>query len=215
MNKSLLCLFLGTVIGAAGGFFAAKSHYKKKFEKELETASEEMEEYYRGTNEYSRVYREDIRNEEKEEPSKMSKEEKESFKKAAKEKQNKVEYNKMYHSSAQNEIDEEEARLTEEARECDEWHERNKHRAPEILTEGEVEDLPSHVREEPLYYYIGDGTLTDDFDSVVDEPALLIGDSLTKFNFDDPESEQDMMYVMNYQHDVCYIVQKISGEFQS
>lgn len=213
MSKSLLCLFFGTVIGAAGGYMAARIRYKKKFEKDLEAASQEMEAYYRGTDSYARKYREEDQNEEKE-PEKLTPEEKKERKAEIKESiknTEKTEYHKMYEVKDAESYEE---KLDEEAMECTKWHDQNKTKSPEIITEDEAEDLPSHVREEPLYYYMGNDVLVDDFDNVVDEPGFLIGDALTKFNFDDPESEQELMYVINYQHDVCYIVQKIEGTFE-
>lgn len=200
-GKILLSFCIGLAVGIAGGILGTRSHYKSKYKKEMDEILDEADRYRTGADEYARTSNEEPdQNKDLERQKEYMKEEKPE----------QVQYHKMYKPSTENSESPEEA----EIRQANEYHQANSDRPPIIITAEEAGDLPCNYNEEPLYYFMGCGTLVDDFDNVIDEPGYLLGDCLTKDGFIDEEDNRDMLFVQNFAHDVCYTVQKVEGCFQ-
>lgn len=92
-------------------------------------------------------------------------------------------------------------------------HQKNKNKPPRIISEEAYSNLPAHIDKQVLYFYAYDEVLVDedDEDTPIDEPGLLIGDALTKYNF--IESDERIIFVMNYAQDTCYEVQKVDASW--
>lgn len=88
-------------------------------------------------------------------------------------------------------------------------HRKNIDKPPKIISAETYSNLPAHIEQEVLYFYTLDEQVTDENDEPIDEPELLIGDALTKFDF--IESKERVIFVMNYATDTCYEIQKVDG----
>lgn len=207
MNAKILLSFcIGLAVGVAGGILGTRSHYKEKYRKEMDEILDEAERYRSGADEYSRTYHED----ESDQNVDSVEQQREYMKE---EKPEPVAYHKMYKSTKED-SGTDESQEDAEVRRANEFHEKNKGRAPIIISAEAAGDLPVSYEEEPLYYFMGCGTLVDDFDNVIEDPGRLLGDCLTKYGFIDEDNEEDMIFVQNFDLDVCYTVQKVEGCFQ-
>lgn len=203
--KVLLGFGIGLAAGIIGGVLGTKSHYKSKYKKEMEETFAEMEQYNSGANEYSRVYHDD-----QNDPEELEKNTEEIKEYRKQEKSDPVRYDKMYVP----EETEVETREETETRQANEYHQKNKDREPRIISAEDAANLPVGWSEEPLYYYPEDDLLLDDFDNVVEDPSLLLGNCLEKYGFSDPNNDEDAIFVKNYQYDIVYWVQKVEGHFE-
>lgn len=92
-----------------------------------------------------------------------------------------------------------------------EEHQKNRNRAPKIISEDAFVGLPDSIEKDVLYFYTEDEVLTDDNEEPFEVPEAVIGDALTKFNF--IESDELIIFVMNYATDTAYEIQKIDGSW--
>ena len=92
-----------------------------------------------------------------------------------------------------------------------EEHQKNKNRPPKIISAEAYGELPAHIDKEVLYFFAQDEMLTDDNEEPVEEPERLVGDSLTKYGFN--ESDEMIIFVMNYSLDTCYEIQKLDSSW--
>lgn len=92
-----------------------------------------------------------------------------------------------------------------------EEHQKNKNRPPKIISAEAYGELPAHIDKEVLYFFAQDEMLTDDNEEPVEEPERLVGDSLTKYGFN--ESDEMIIFVMNYNLDTCYEIQKLDSSW--
>lgn len=90
-------------------------------------------------------------------------------------------------------------------------YQNNKGRKPKIISLEDFSSFPPSVDTAVLYYYRYDDILVDENDEVIDEPERLIGDSLIKYGWD--ESDEVLMFVMNYDLNTAYEIHKIFGSF--
>lgn len=79
---------------------------------------------------------------------------------------------------------------------------------PKIISADAYSDLGPGVTQEVLYYYTEDEMLTDENEEPINEPEAIIGDALTKYGFND--SNETIIFVMNYALDTCYEIQKVN-----
>lgn len=124
-----------------------------------------------------------------------------------------VPYYDLYHEK-DTEEEEEEEEENADLDGYDEWHEKYAKRPPTIIGWKHAFELPSFIDHSVLYYYPVDDVLVEEgSDEPIEEGALpmVVGDCLTKFNF--KNNNDDLMYVMNYQQDVCYEIQKKRGGY--
>lgn len=127
---------------------------------------------------------------------------------------NPVPYYDLYHEKDAEEEDDEEEDSDAVLDGYDEWHEKYAKRPPTIIGWKHAFELPSFIDQSILYYYPVDDVLVEEgYDEPIEEGALpmVVGDCLTKFNF--KNNDDDLIYVMNYQQDVCYEIQKKKGGF--
>lgn len=89
-------------------------------------------------------------------------------------------------------------------------HAKNKNKPPKIISYDAVVDLPEYIEQCDLFYYSGDGVLTNEGEEELD-PETFIGDALYKYNF--ANNDETEIYVMNYQFDTCYCVTKVNSFF--
>lgn len=92
-----------------------------------------------------------------------------------------------------------------------EEHQKNKDRPPKIISADAYSNLPAHIEQVVLYFYTYDEVLCEDNEEIVEEPELLIGDALTKYDFID--SDERIIFVMNYAQDTCYEIQKVDASW--
>ena len=92
-----------------------------------------------------------------------------------------------------------------------EEHQKNKNRPPKIISAEAYGELPAHIDKEVLYFFAHDEMLTDDNEEPVEEPERLVGDALTKYGFN--ESDEMIIFVMNYNLDTCYEIQKLDSSW--
>lgn len=90
-------------------------------------------------------------------------------------------------------------------------HQNNMNKPPKIISAEAYSELPAYITQEVMYYYSHDGMVTDENDELVEEPELLIGDSLTKYGFVD--SDERIIFVMNYAIDTCFEIQKVDASW--
>lgn len=92
-----------------------------------------------------------------------------------------------------------------------EEHQKNKNRPPKIISDEAYGELPAHIDKEVLYFFAQDEMLTDDNEEPIEEPERLVGDALTKYGFN--ESDEMIIFVMNYNLDTCYEIQKLDSSW--
>lgn len=90
-------------------------------------------------------------------------------------------------------------------------HQKNKNKPPKIISAEDYSNLPAHINQEVLYFYAYDEILTDDEEEPIEDPAILIGDALTKYGFAD--NDEQIIFVMNYATDTCYEIQKVDANW--
>lgn len=92
-----------------------------------------------------------------------------------------------------------------------EEHQKNKNRPPKIISDEAYGELPAYIDKEVLYFFAQDEMLTDDNEEPIEEPERLVGDALTKYGFN--ESDEMIIFVMNYNLDTCYEIQKLDSSW--
>lgn len=92
-----------------------------------------------------------------------------------------------------------------------EEHQKNKNRPAKIISAEAYGELPAYIDKEVLYFFAQDEMLTDDNEEPVEEPERLVGDALTKYGFN--ESDEMIIFVMNYNLDTCYEIQKLDSSW--
>lgn len=90
-------------------------------------------------------------------------------------------------------------------------HRKNMNKPPKIISAEAYSNLPAYIEQEVLYFYAYDEVLCDENEEEIEEPAILIGDALTKYDFVD--SDERILFVMNYATDTCYEIQKVDASW--
>lgn len=94
---------------------------------------------------------------------------------------------------------------------ADDWHEKNKNRPPEIISADEAGELPSWVDSSVLFIYTDDDTVTDEDRNVIEDPERFLGNCIEDSQFLYTEEEQ--IFVLNYELDTLYDIQKVWGSY--
>lgn len=89
-------------------------------------------------------------------------------------------------------------------------NQKNKGRAPRIISAEAYSNLPAYIENEVLYFYKYDEMLVDENDEPL-EAERLVGDALTKYGFVD--NDESVIFVMNYSIDTCYEIQKVDASW--
>lgn len=220
MNRTKLIYFVaGVVTGSIGAVVTQKAHFFFTHRKyEIKEPDFDMSEYDISPEENEEYSAEDMLKDLKTGRSEMSEEETEEIKEKL---QNNLErtthYAKMYKRS--NEDAEEDNIEDEEEMEAKlEWdieanedHQKNKGKAPKIISYEATKDLPDYIEMRDLYYWYYDTLLANEEGEILD-PDIFTGDCLYKFGFDS-NPDEELIYVMNYRLDTCYAVHKELGDF--
>ena len=224
--KNVAFFFSGVGIGGLAGFLVTKKVLEKKYSEDAEKKIKEIESYYNLSDEYKRG--EDVNP--PEEDNDRQKLRKENLYRRP---ESRTDYTQCY--KAQNtaikdspiladedeeegvdpaEMEHPEEEDTEEDDEDEEeahaYHQKNRKRKPRIISEKDVGDLPPHVDSELLYYYTENDVLVTDNEEVLDDPETFVGD-FDKYGF--KTSDERIIFVMNYELDTCYEIQKVFGEY--
>lgn len=95
------------------------------------------------------------------------------------------------------------------------FHDENKHRPPEFITLEDYLELGfcAFIEQTTLLYYATDCVLVDDDNVVVDEidTEKMIGDCLINFDFE--ESDEKVIYVINYALDSIYQIVRVDEAY--
>lgn len=240
--KSILLFVAGLAVGGAAGVLTTKKYFQNKYQEQYEYDHMALEDYYHRTDEYTRKpdsdeeeeFEDDGVNPVNETDSRpggrMTPEERANIKeKLHKNWEGTTNYAAMYrekngytehqlaegqHPLDQGEFGEEdpedEAVETPEEEAFNE-HRKNMNKPPKIISADAYSELPAHVDKEVLYLWAYDETLCDENEEPVEEPERLVGDALYKYGFVD--SDERIIFVMNYAMDVCYEIQKIDASW--
>lgn len=226
--KNILYFIGGIIVGGSVSVFATKKHFQEKYKAYYEEDRNYLETYYGKTNEYRKK-----KKEENEDPSemdvsrpggRMTPEERASVKeKLQKNYEQTTNYAAMYKTSS-DDIDPAEMEHPEEGEpeptndqnevseeKAFEDHQKNMNKPPKIISVEDYSNLPAHIDQQVLYFYSYDETLCDENEEIIEEPELLIGDALTKYDFVD--SDESCIFVMNYATDTCYEIQKVDASY--
>lgn len=109
------------------------------------------------------------------------------------------------------ELEEEEKEETPEE-EADNWHDKNKDRKPEIMSLEATGELPPFVDGCTLFIYTDNEIVTDEDGVVMEDYERLLGDCLEESQFIYTDDQQ--MFVMNYELDTLYDIQKVWGAYE-
>lgn len=199
--KSVLCLMGGFIGGFLAGFGIAKFYLKEKMEDEINAKINELEEYYEDVDKYKRKNTDDEETEDSEEirddnlPLGGRK--------------NNIAYNKFKTKDV--EEDDFDAQAVERVEELSDI--RKSKKPPRIISPSAIGDsIPEEYDEEELIFWYYDSTLTDEDENLIDDPEILIGDSLYKYGFADTEKE-DEIWVANFELEKVYHIVKEYANF--
>lgn len=209
MNKKNILIFVaGLITGGAAGVFATRDYFRKKYQEIADDEIADMQEYYQQELDRMVEYAEDdvadgeLEEESPEEEADTSDNDGEPI--------YQTDYAHAYQK--QNDFAEEDDSMEALAAAATEEHQKNKDRPPRLISEEAVGELSPHIDHQILFYYTLDDTVTDEEDKIIDDPAWLLGDTLDKYNF--RESDEKLVFVLNYALDTVYEIQKVNGSFE-
>ena len=90
-------------------------------------------------------------------------------------------------------------------------HQKNKDRAPRIISAEAAEGLGPEWDHQTLLFYMYNDALTTEDDNLVEIPNDLVGDCLLKYGFTD--NDEMVIYVQNFALTTVYEVQKVMAAF--
>ncbi len=235
MNTKIILSFIGgLLVGGAAGVLGTKKFLEDKYQKQYDRDRRDLEEYYSRTDEYARyceadddTYEDDqndVNPTEDVSPTggRMSSEERAKIKeKLNKNWEQTTNYAAIYKVKSEPSVKEvgfegdtgevPDENLDDVKDEQDfEEHQKNIRKPPKIISQKAYEDLDASVDHEILYLY-KDGVLTEENYEPVDNHYYFIGDALTKYDF--INSDEDIIFVMNYELNTCYEVQKVNETY--
>lgn len=191
--KNLLYFGAGLIIGVAAGLISGKFYFKNKYEEIADNEIKEMEDYYRASDEYARKSKDIEKDIPEEDP---------EVEERPKKRKVYTDYTSYYDKAEHEEEIKEAIRRNEELKEI-----RKSGKPPKIISQTAVGDLPEEYDEECLLFFALDQTLTDEDENIIDDPDILIGDALTKYDFVD--SDEERIYVVNYVLEKVYEIVKV------
>lgn len=115
-------------------------------------------------------------------------------------------------SEVENDHPSDDERAVQEAEKIAEERRENMGKPPRIISIDQAGNLPAYVNSECLFYYPESDVLCTEDGDMIDEPGLLVGQALDKYDF--RGSEETQIFVMNYQLDTCYDIQKVGGLYE-
>lgn len=205
--KQLIYLAIGAAVGFASGYFVGKKLEERRSEKELNDLSA----YYDASKRYIRYNSEETdQNAEEKEDRPKPESRKEAVRKIRESKAEKVINYTAYYGDDSNSDDSYEDTPEMAA---NRFHDENKNRPPELISMDEYNSgsFPPHFDSQILFYYAFDETVTDEDECMIDEPGHLIGRVMEESGFIEDDTMQ--IYVVNYQTDCIYEVNKILASY--
>ena len=209
MNKNLIFGVGGLLIGAVSGGLASWAYCKKKYEQQAKDEIAEMREYYgnkvrnmksalnvqygMGKSDY--VDTDNVAAEDEEDEVAVYRE------------RDGVSF--YLEDPAESEYPEEDEEETDGTEEIIAEYEKNKNQKPKIISVDEYGSLPPGTGTETLFLYTYDDTITDENDEEIVDYERLLGDCLDQYDFFD--SDERVIFVMNYELSTCYEISKIEG----
>lgn len=116
-------------------------------------------------------------------------------------------------SDAEQTIANEEYESTPELdREAFERRNRDKRKQPRLITDQAFAELDQSIEKAVLLYYTENGVICDENDIPLEDPERFVGNCLDKYSFG--SSDEKLVFIMNYELDTCYEVQKIQGFYE-
>jgi len=82
---------------------------------------------------------------------------------------------------------------------------------PVIVSDTEAGELPDSYTSETIYYYTKNDVVVDDFDEVIDDPGMILGNLLETSGF--KKDLKSFLYVKNPRMSVVYCIQKVFEEW--
>lgn len=223
MNKLKMLYFgAGLVTGAITSAIAAGVYFKKKYSKELEKEISDLETYY-GTSEKYKRHPEPEEKELQTDLAEIASERSASGRKRVKDEDKKeskeTDYRNFYdgkvteeHRDAVEDPDPEvEEDIKREEESWDAWHDEHKDLPCKVITEEEIAEIPFDLDQEILYFWEGDGEMSDEDENWIDEPGHLVGTALDEVDF----ADEDTIYVINYALDTIYEIHRKPRRFWS
>lgn len=212
--RTVAMLLGGTLAGGTIGVVSMKMWLDKKYQAREEKMLEEMREYYKSINDSDQKKSRAVN---PAEPSEViSEKDGDSVKVGGvldttlefTVGSNNVDYSKIY-GKEESEEDEEEPE-EESVEELSSYHEKNKNRPPRIISMDKIQELTDQFYDvKTLFYYTKDESLWTEDDEPIEDPESLVGDALTKYDFD--VNDERVIYVQNFELDTVYEVTKVDS----
>lgn len=203
--KNIAIFLAGVAVGGVAGYFIGKIRTEKKVKK---TWNKNIKEEY--DPERLKKY---AKTEEEEKPEREEKEKVRELRNQEKKEGNthKTDYTSFYQKKGPNEDTVDESVEGEDGPEidleADEYHEKNKHRKPKLISMEDFGNLPASYECENLWYYPEEDVLKDEDDNVIEDYQRILGDCLQKFGFD--RNEEEEIIVQNFELDTAYDIVKV------
>ena len=231
ISKSLIMFLIGFVTGGSAGAIGTTLYYKKKVDDlidEVEELEEEVdnklrrkkhEEDSEEVNPRSK-YLKSSETENGRDKGTLSPEERQAIKeKLDKNWEQTTNYASMYDGGEPDDDEESPSVFNENGygvaldMEANEFHQKNRNIPPRIISADSIGSLPAYFEKETFFFYPEVGILTDEENREIMDPETYLGDSLTKYGFD--ENNEKNIFVVNYSTDTLFEVQKMEGEYVS
>lgn len=219
--KQALFGFGGLLIGSLlGGFIGYRLGYQKAYSIFGEEANESLQAYQRAVN----TDNQDVSGSEDE--NKVVSENSRDAARATENNPSKTDYTGFYGKKCgevngipvidtteiENDHPNDDERAVQEMEKIEHERQENMGKPPRIISIEQAGNLPAYINSECLFYYPESDVLCTEDGAMIDEPGLLVGQALDKYGFRD--SEETQIFVMNYQLDTCYDIQKVGGLYE-
>lgn len=226
----------GALVGGVAGFLTAYKTLEKEYLDRLDERAKELEDYYCSLEQYDREVDNYLNGQEPESKVKgredgvLSKDQRNDIRdKLLRNERETTDYARMYvpkknvesvkgldiedlAESEHPEDDESEEEEDPDMERAFEEHRSNIGRQPRIISAEAAGELGPEWDEKALLYYYYYGILTTEDGDIIDDEALLVGDTLDKYGFGKNDDEM-IIYVQNFAHDTVYEVQKVLSAF--
>lgn len=205
--KYTLLFVGGALLGGGVGYVSAKMVLEKKYSDIADQQIADMEEYYEKRMDYGRqsttIFTDEAEINNPEDASKIKEKLINNYEKT-------TNYASIYGSVHNDDEGDQDSEKTPEDI-ANEEHQANKNKPPRAISLEEYENLPPYIAKETLYFYHYDEIIADDNEEEVLNPEMLLGNVLNDIDFHD--SDEQIIFVMNYATDTAYEVQRVMGAY--
>lgn len=219
--KQALFGFGGLLIGSLlGGFIGYRLGYQKAYSIFGEEAAEALQDYQRAVNTDSQ----DVSG--SEDQNRIVSENSRDAARATENNPSKTDYTAFYGtkgvtkdgfeyvdvSEVENDHPSDDERAVQEMEKIEYERRENMGKQPRIISIEQAGNLPAYINSECLFYYPESDVLCTEDGDMIDNPGLLVGPALDKYGF--RNNDETQIFVMNYQLDTCYDIQKVGGLYE-